>query len=555
VNTDANWGRQRPLFVIIIKRAIMNRKKRILMCAESHDVNSGFGRYTQEILQRLHNHPDYEIAEFASYRSVGGPKTCPWKVYPNAVTDDHPDSAKYKANPINQFGQWRFDKVVLHFKPDIVFDIRDYWMFSYQELCPLRKYYHWVVAPTIDSIPQKTEWLTTFENADVVLTHTEWAENYLRSLNRPINILGSVSDSVDHRTFRPVTWTKNYHKAKYGLPTDSIIIGSVMRNQKRKLIAELFSSLRQLIDQTKNNKIYLYLHTSYPEAQGWHIPELLQEYGVYNNVIFTYYCPATKKIFPSLYKGPMCLAPDNSGQTLIFPNVVNGVNNDQLCQIYNLFDIYVQYAICEGLGIPQLEAAACGIPIFAVNYSGMEEITTKVNGVKINHLLSKELETGSDRATPDNQHLVSEIIKWIQMDEEKKEEFAKNTRDLLVENYSWDKTAESFIKIFDSLEPKNIWDQPMITNPSAAVPDNLSNREFVNFIIDNIILEPSLKSTYFAQSIIRSLDETFSIGAKNALNIQRKDAVQHLEVYLNNKIFGEKARSGEILLNDDFLNE
>jgi len=531
----------------------MNRKKRILMCAESHEINSGFGRYTQEILQRLYKNPNYEVAEFASYKAMDSKKTAPWKVYPNAVTDTHADSEKYKSNPVNQFGQWRFEKVVLHFKPDIVFDIRDYWMFSYQELSPLRQYYHWIVAPTIDSIPQKTEWLRTFENADVVLTHTEWAENYLRSLNRPMNIQGCVSDSVDHSTFRPVSWTKNYHKAKFGLPTDSIIIGSVMRNQKRKLIAELFKSLRALIDQTQNKNIYLYLHTSYPEAQGWNIPELLQEYEVYNNVIFTYYCPSTKTILPSLYKGAIFESPNEPGHNMIFPSVIHGVSNEQLCQIYNLFDIYVQYAICEGLGIPQLEAAACGIPIFAVNYSGMEEITTKVNGIKINYLLSKELETGSDRATPDNKHLISEIVKWINLDESYKENLSVETRKLLIENYSWDKTADHFMKIFDSLEPKNIWDRPMSINSSASVPDNLSNREFVNFIVDNIILEPNLKHTYFIQSFIKGLDENFNIHDKKISQSQRKDAVKHLEVYLNNKIYCEKVRSGEIQLTDDFL--
>lgn len=531
----------------------MSNKKRILMCGESHEINSGFGRYTQEILSRLFKTGKYEIAEFASYKSLDSKKTCEWKVYPNAVTDDHPDAEKYKSNAINQFGQWRFEKVVLHFKPDIVFDIRDYWMFSYQELSPLRKYYHWIVAPTIDSIPQKPEWLTTFQNADIVLTHTEWAEQYLKSLKRPMNILGCVSDSVDTETFKPISWTKNYHKAKFGLPTDSIIIGSVMRNQKRKLIAELFSSLRQLINITQNPKIYLYLHTSYPEAQGWHIPELLQEYGVYNNVIFTYYCPTSQKIFPSVYKGALTPCPDNSGQVMIFPNVINGVNNQQLCQIYNIFDVYVQYAICEGLGIPQLEAASCGIPLFAVNYSGMEEITTKVNGIKINHLLSKELETGSDRATPDNQHLISELIKWMNMNEDEKEFMSKNTRSLLEQHYSWDKTAEYFMKIFDSLEPKNQWDQPMTTNTSLTVPNDLSDRDFINFIVDNVIMEPSLRKTYFVQSCIKNLTENIANNDPKTTTAKRQEAVKYLETYLNNKIFCEKVRVGDIKLQDDFL--
>jgi glycosyltransferase involved in cell wall biosynthesis len=537
----------------------MSKKKKVLMCAESHSINSGFGKYTKEIMSRLHDNKNYEVAEFASYLDVQHPKDVPWKVYPNAVKEGSKDFEIYKSNPLNQFGQWRFDKVVLHFKPDIVFDIRDYWMFSYQEMSPLLDYFHWVVAPTIDSIPQKTEWLTTFENADKVLTHTDWAMGYLKSLNRPINLGRSVSDSVDTNIFKPIGWTKALHKAQHALPTDSIIIGSVMRNQKRKLIAELFNSLRELIDKTQNKKIYLYLHTSYPEQSGWNIPELLQEYGVYNNVLFTYYNPTHKSYHASLYKGAKAPSLEGDNTYCIFPNVIHGVTDNQLANIYNLFDIYVQYAICEGLGIPQLEAASCGIPIFAVNYSGMSEIINKIQGTPIDYILQKELETGSDRAAPFNSDLVNKIIDWINLDAKTKRTLSIQTRESLVKHYGWNKTVDNIIAVFDDIEPKNIWDRPLKTCTTHNVADDLSNRDFVNFIIDKIICEPRLKRTYFIQNLIRSMDEGFSLGANNIVannnSAVKQNAVKTLEVYLNNKIYCEKIRSGEInISSEDYLN-
>lgn len=524
------------------------------MCAESHRINSGFGRYTYELLRRLYRSEKYEIAEFASYLADDVTQIdVPWKVYPNAVNDQDPLAKAYHSHPLNQFGQWRFDKVVLDFKPDIVFDIRDYWMFSYQEISPLRKYFHWIVAPTIDSIPQKPEWLQTFENADMVCTHTDWATRYLESLGRKINLGPCVSDSVNHDEFIPINYSKNYHKVKYGIPQNSIIIGSVMRNQKRKLIAELFASLRKLIDITNNDKIFLYLHTSFPESQGWNIPELLQEYEVYNNVLFTYYAPTVKSICVSPYKGPKIIFPNDPSTYALFPSVIHGVSNQQLVEIYNLFDIYVQYAICEGLGIPQLEAASCGIPLFAVDYSGMEEITTKVNGIKIKHLLSKELETGAQRATPDNDHLVDEIIKWINSDKKTKKTFSTNTRNLLIDHYSWDKTAGVWENIFDNIQPKKIWDQPLETDHLAKIPDNLSNREFINFIVIDILKEPRLLKTFFVQSLIRSLDDGYTFADNKTSIVNRKQIVESLETYLNNKIYCESIRSGQRQLNEKFL--
>ena len=528
-------------------------KKRILMCAESHDVNSGFGRYTYEIMSRLYKNPNYEVAEFSSYHKEDKPKTVPWKVYPNEPSEKNTRELEiYRSNPTNQFGQWRFEKTVLHFKPDIVFDIRDYWMFAYQEISPLRKYFNWVVAPTIDSIPQKPEWLKTFENADVVLTHTDWAGNYLKSLNRKINIGPSVSDSVDSEIFKPVNYTKSYHRAKFGLPTDAFIIGAVMRNQKRKLIPELFKSLRQLLNRTNNPSIYLYLHTSFPETHGWNIPELLQEFDVANNVLFSYYAPVINKLYVSTYKGPRINCFDDSSTFAVFPNVIHGVSNKQLNDVYNLFDVYAQYAICEGLGIPQLEAASCGIPVFAINYSGMEEITTKINGTKINFTLSKELETGAERATPDNEDFINKIIEFMSKTKEEKKQLSINTRNLLLENYSWDKTANTLMSVFDSIEPKNIWDESMQTNMSAVVPDNLSNRQFITFIVNNILKENRLLNTYYIQNIIRALDEGYvSLGSPS--NFSRNDAVKILENYLNHKASCEQIRSGNAILNDKFL--
>ena len=534
-----------------------DRKKRILMIAESHNLSSGFGRYTTEILQRLYDSNKYEIAELCCYSNsaVLSSHPVPWKVYPNAPEPNESEEGKkaYNDNPINQFGQWRFERVVLHFKPDIVCDIRDYWMFAYQELSPLRKYFHWIIAPTIDSIPQRQEWLHTFENADVLLTHTDWAYNYIKSLNRPINLLGVVSDSVDTKQFCPITHTKAYHKAKYGIPTDSIVLGSVMRNQKRKLIPALFSMLSKLIEKTNNRKIYLHLHTSYPENSGWNIPELLQEYGVYNNVLFTYYVPDNGTVFVSPYKGALIPCPNDASKTACFPGVVKGLPNEKLVEIYNLFDIYIQYAICEGLGIPQLEAASCGIPIMAVNYSGMEEITTKVEGVKISHTLSKELETGSDRAIPDDDCLVNEIISWMSLSPSQKKEKSKRTRALLIDHYGWDKTANEWMRIFDTLEPKNIWDQPMVTHHETKVPDNLTARQFITYIVQELMEEPLLLKTYFVQSLIRSVDEKFSNVGGHISEVAIQQVVKTLEVSLNNKMICEQLRSGVVPLSESYL--
>ncbi len=133
-----------------------NRRKKVLVCAESSSVSSGFGTYTKEVLSRLYDSQKYELAELSSYCSTDNAPDVPWKLYPNApIPSDIEEYKKYKKVASNAFGQWRFDKTLLDFKPDIVFDIRDYWMIAWQELSVLRPYFKWVIAPTVDSIPQQ----------------------------------------------------------------------------------------------------------------------------------------------------------------------------------------------------------------------------------------------------------------------------------------------------------------------------------------------------------------------------------------------------------------
>ena len=134
------------------------------MCSEASFISSGFGTYTKEILSRLHKTNKYTIAEFASYGMVNDArdKSIDWTYYANAVNPNDSRHAEYSSRGDNQFGRWRFEKVLLDFKPDVVIDIRDYWMSAYQKDSPLRKFFHWILMPTVDSEPQQEDWIDTY---------------------------------------------------------------------------------------------------------------------------------------------------------------------------------------------------------------------------------------------------------------------------------------------------------------------------------------------------------------------------------------------------------
>jgi hypothetical protein len=103
-------------------------KKKILIVNEASYLSTGFSVYGHELLSRLYQNDKYEVAEFAAYgeeNPAERPAT-PWKFYPNVPSD--PEELKaYEAKPSNAFGEWRFERVCLDFKPHIVVDWRDWW--------------------------------------------------------------------------------------------------------------------------------------------------------------------------------------------------------------------------------------------------------------------------------------------------------------------------------------------------------------------------------------------------------------------------------------------
>jgi hypothetical protein len=58
---------------------------------------------------------------------------------------------------LNQFGKWRFHKVVCDFKPDIIFAIRDHWMDEWMLKSPYRSFFKFTWMPTIDRIATRSK--------------------------------------------------------------------------------------------------------------------------------------------------------------------------------------------------------------------------------------------------------------------------------------------------------------------------------------------------------------------------------------------------------------
>jgi glycosyltransferase involved in cell wall biosynthesis len=513
-------------------------KKRILFCSEATFLNTGYATYTREILNYLHGTGKYEIAEMASYGERNDPRAAgiPWKYYgvtPNVSCE--PKASKqevdaYHSKGTNQFGEFIFEHVCLDFMPDIVCDIRDFWMLDFQERSPFRPYFKWAIMPTVDARPQARQWVATYGSADACFTYSDWAGTVLMDQSGgKINYRGSSPPSA-HPAYKPVE-DKDEHKRNYGIDPEYGIIGTVMRNQRRKLYPDLFAAFRRFLDTSFNKKYYLYCHTSYPDL-GWDIPELLQEYQLASHVLFTYICHETKRPFPSLFKGAIAQSPFTGKWGATLSNVKNGAEYEDLSSIINLFDLYVQYANCEGFGLPQVEAAACAVPVMGTDYSAMESVLRQLGGFPIKpKALYKELETGCLRAVPDNELAATMFHEFFKNSKEKRREIGLNTRKNFEKHFQWHLSGKQWEEYFDSFEKLPIeqtWAAPpRLHKPEPKpqqIPPNTPFTDLAKWLIVKVLGEQERLNTYFESRLVRDLMYRTTTGVTGGMYFNESSA-------------------------------
>lgn len=473
---------------------------KILLVGEFSGISTGYGKITKELASRLHK-DGYEVAELATFCQPNDPRIneTPWKIYPNLPCNDE-ENQEYQNNPQNSNGKWKFEQTVLDFKPNYVFGNGDPFFYEYQYHSPFRKFFNWVIAAPVDGIPQHNQWIQFFKDADGLMSYTDWGKGILESYDLRVDGVFSPVASCD---FFPIK-KEEIDKFKKVLGfSNKKIIGTIMRNQPRKLFDPLFSTFSEYLKSFPDT--LLYCHTTYPDA-GWDIAELLIKHKIINKVIFTYKCQNCQESYPAYFQDLRSTCPFCKELAAKMPDGQSSVNNQTLNKIINLFDVYVQLASREGLGIPQVEASACDVPVITMNYAGMTDIVEKIgNEVKVKEFyLSYPM--NMIEALPDQEDLVKVITKIINQEKTGK------TRAKYHEHYeSWDKSYNVFLNIIKSL-PIKPWNKSIIIPPVNYTNQEMSNEDFVKYLILHVLREPELIGSYTMTRLINDLNSGITFG-------------------------------------------
>lgn len=448
-------------------------------------------------------------------------------------------------------------------------DIRDEWMVSWIDNSPFRNMFKFIHMACCDGSPQRVIWIDSMSRRDKILTYSDFGQRILSKEGGGKIPLGCIaSPGSDPDIFKPPD-DKRLHKTRMGMDPNTIIIGTINRNQKRKLFYDLIEAFSLWVYKAKTKghldlvkKTFLYLHTSYPDV-GYDIGRAITEFKVGNKVLLTYMCNNCGVVYPSFFQGEWTNCRRCKQKTAHPPNANSSPSREVLANIMKCFDLYVNYSICEGFSMGCRDANTCGLPLAAVRYSAMEDHIAVPGNIPIEvgrFFYESIIETEQRRALPDNNDFINKLDHFVKLSEEKREEISKKIRIYAIEpaevygqseklpRFSWDRTAAIWKNVLNECkvnDQNETWLNPnpkLIQLNNLSCPNNLDNAEFVNWVIENIYQRPELCNSYFAMEWIRWLNLGFQIQGHQQIKIDRQYVANYFTGLINKQNAAEMKR-------------
>ncbi len=595
-------------------------KKKILFVSE---LATGFSNYAKVLIKKMYDSGKYEIAELGTYIKPGDPRinNVPWKVYPAMPADNDEAGQREYAKPhpqwgrqqnLGQFGAAVYDSVLLDFEPDYVLSWMDPWMSTVHMDSPLRKFFRWIYMPCIDSTPQRQEWINMYESADYLMAYSDFAVNVMKEQSPRIRLAGvkkllpmPARPPMDVDVFYPQD--KGKLREKWGLNKDLPIVLTCMRNQQRKLFCELLDSFAKYKKDNKNDetaqKAVLLIHSSGYDAgqEYWlHLMRLSQHKympyhfeGLHKHILHTYQCDACQQrlvgyaiwlLGAKMEQGRAYMDCPKCGQhKLRTPNTSMGYTREELAEVFNLADLYVQVSIAGADEMPASEAKACGVPILISQNAAMAEkaslpidwegkkMINKADGtpytmhkggipIKIGYEFH-EAATMQRRCYFDRGDLAKKLK--VLGNPQKLAQLSQDAVESINDNCDPDATADKWMYAVDNLPARDratTWEKEINptelppSNPNQINVPNLSNEDFVNWCYREILKAEKIDedgTKYWLDSLNKGRPRNEIVAY--FLQVANKEQEAEILLYRHRTSLAERATMKVVLTNPNLL--
>jgi glycosyltransferase involved in cell wall biosynthesis len=347
-----------------------------------------------------------------------------------------------------QYGEYNMNRVLETEKPDALIMLEDIWGMPYFDKPWINKFPHVFWTP-VDSLPLLKVFKEQKDKFGNLWVKAQFAKDALAEQGIESEYMPAL---IDHSDF--IIFSENQKKEvrrKFGISDKTFIFGFVFRNQLRKLVGTLIEAFS--IFKLKHPEIdcKLFLHTNWSE--GWRIPEFLERFGVKrDDVLTTYVCSSCKDVTVKPFFGQeMNCQNCKSEKRVNTTNVSVGVEEKELCGLYNICDAYIHPATSGGFEMPVLEALFCGLPTATTNYAYGTNFTVNPEVFPLDFSLYREHGSQFDKAQVLPSSIVEFMEKITSLTKTERYEKGLALRKWALENFDGDKICAKIEKFLDDL--------------------------------------------------------------------------------------------------------
>lgn len=392
---------------VIVKPESKKEKLTLLWITDDPWQKTGYGMVSRNVLGRLKD--EFNVIAFGTQFRGSEINYEGYKVVPNG----------------NKSGDG-FDMVEFYIKkynPDVVVTLKDVglqlgyiaginnarqsgWKGKWYGYCP------------IDTNHIVPEWIGIWQQMDGVIAMAEWGRIMIKQGTRDRIDPICIPHGVDTKVFHPKREEQKKKLEDDGAPfAGMFVVGAVGRNQYRKMWDKLFKGFAEF-SKDKNDVVLLIHSDEKPVivSDGWDFGYISRKYNMHTRWMLTH---ANMDV-----------------QTRFW------IDDNQMNDIYNSFDVFCFPTGGEGFGIPLLEAQAAGVPVITTEFTtGLELV--KGHGWLVEVLKDKHQrpvywtgQNGVDFAIPDD----VDVAKKLQEAYDNKkllEEYRKKAREHSMK-YDWD---------------------------------------------------------------------------------------------------------------------
>lgn len=163
-----------------------------------------------------------------------------------------------------------------------------------------------------------------------------------------------IYHAIDHNIFKIMDKEECRKQFIPNYKEYDLILGMLAANydssSDRKAFRIQFEALKIFAQNNPKIKTLLYLHTDpTPRLGGLNLIQLINDLNLLSFIDIVTSSPIKISHVP--------------------------FTQQELCALYNSFDIFLNASVAEGFGVPIVEAQACGVPVITHNFSSMPELT------------------------------------------------------------------------------------------------------------------------------------------------------------------------------------